>query len=285
MPQKKKVIKKDVKKAVSKPKPPLKNSVNVKIGLDDLRKLTCASCVAEEKKKKPKRRKAKAQTTTDNNVSYVDELGQPMSNEIINKSFNRSYMPQPFSRNSSVIGTSFNESSIIDRVAEKMSRLNTSNQSMNNTVLNQSTAAPAPAPTPTRPARTTALSTIVPASPSVAPQSLNFDLSSRVGLTPLQASSMALNTVQQYAMSSARAAINSQAVLARIFKGVSDDEQAEIKQKVQTIKENYKNVISLGSHAGAQFQKFKPYFKTIYDGTMLAKEAASIAWQYYQFID
>jgi hypothetical protein len=135
-----------------------------------------------------------------------------------------------------------------------------------------------------RPARTTALSTIEPASPSVA-QSLNFDLTSRVGLTPLQASSMAMNTVQQYAMSSARAAINSQAVLARIFKGVSDDEQAEIKQKVQTIKENYKNVISLGSHAGAQFMKFKPYFKTIYDGTMLAKEAASIAWQYYQFID
>jgi hypothetical protein len=57
MPQKKKAIKKDVKKAVSKPKPPLKNSVNVKIGLDDLRKLTCASCAAEEKKKKPKRRK------------------------------------------------------------------------------------------------------------------------------------------------------------------------------------------------------------------------------------
>ena len=68
MPQKKKQNKKDVKKAVSKPKPPLKNSVNVKIGLDDLRKLTCASCAAEEKKKKPKRRKTKAQTTTDNNV-------------------------------------------------------------------------------------------------------------------------------------------------------------------------------------------------------------------------
>ena len=283
MPQKKKVIKKDVKKVVknviknSKQQPLLKNSINIKIDLDD----------DNDKKKKPKRKrrqqKETKETTNNDAVSYVDEVGKPMSNEIINKSFNRSYMPQPFSRNSTVIGTSFNESSIIDRVAEKMSRLNTSNQSMNNTVLNQSTAAPAP--TPTRPARTTALSTIVPASPSVAPQTLNFDLSSRVGLTPLQASSIALNTVQQYAMSSARAAINSQAVLARIFKGVSDDEQAEIKQKVQTIKENYKNVISLGSHAGAQFQKFKPYFKTIYDGTMLAKEAASIAWQYYQFID
>ena len=286
MPQKKKQNKKDVKKAVSKPKPPLKNSVNVKIGLDDLRKLTCASCAAEEKKKKPKRRKPKAQTTTDNNVSYVDESGQPMSNEIINKSFNRSYMPQPFSRNSTVIGTSFNESSLIDRVAEKMSRLNTSNQNMNNTVLNQSTAAPAPAPT--RPARTQALSTIAPASPSVAPQSLNFDLASPVrplGLLPMSSSSMALNTVQQYALSSMRAVTTSQDAITKVFKGVSDDEQAEIKQKVQTIKENYKNVISLGSHAGAQFMKFKPLFKTIYDGSMLAKEVASIAWQYYQFID
>ncbi len=93
-------------------------------------------------------------------------------------------MPQPFSRNSSVLGTSFNESSLIDRVAGKMSRLNTSNQSMNNTVLNQSKATPAP----TRPAptRTQALSTIASASPSIAPQSLIFYLtsSSRVGLTP-----------------------------------------------------------------------------------------------------
>ena len=89
MPQKKKAVKKDVKKdvkkAVSKPKPPLNNSVNVKIGIDDLRKLTCASCAAEEKKKKPKRKKRQpTQTTTDNNnVSYVDELGRPISNEII----------------------------------------------------------------------------------------------------------------------------------------------------------------------------------------------------------
>ena len=119
-----------------------------------------------------------------------------MSNEIINKSFNRSYIPQPFTRNSSVIGTTFNESSLIDRVAEKMSRLNTSNQSMNNTVLNQSTAVPAPPPVP-RPARAyQPPSTIAPASPSVAPQSLNFNLSSPVrpgGLTPMQASSLAFN--------------------------------------------------------------------------------------------
>ena len=145
----------------------------------------------------------------------------------------------------------------MDRVTEKLSKMNTSNQSMNNTALNQSSLSPPQLP---KPARTNALSTIVPASPSVAPQSLNFDLSSRVGLTPLQASSMALNTVQQYAMSSMRAAVNSQAVLARIFKGVSDDVQAEIKQKVQTIKDDpkLKALISLGKHGRAQFQKIGP---------------------------
>ena len=50
------------------------------------------------------------------------------------------------------IGTTFNESTIMDKVIEKMSKLNNSNQSMNNTVLNQSTAVPAPPQVP-RPAR------------------------------------------------------------------------------------------------------------------------------------
>jgi hypothetical protein len=102
---------------------------------------------------------------------------------------------------------------------------------------------------------------------------------------PMSASSMAMNTVQQYAMSSMRAAVNSQEALARIFKGVSDDEQEEIKQKVQTIKADYNNLIMLGAHGGAQFMKFRPYFQAAYKGSMLAKEAASIAWQAWQFID
>ncbi len=290
MPQKKKNVKKVASKN-NKPKPPSKNSINVKIGLEDMLKLTCASCAAEEKKKKPRRKKRQTQTKeiTDNNVSYVDDYGRPISNEIINKSFSSSYMPQPFSRNSSVVGTSFNESSIIDKVTEKIKKLNTSNQSMNqsvnNTVLNQSTAAPAPPQLPRPPP-----STIVPASPSVVPQSLNFNLSSpvrQVGLTPLQASSMAVNRVQQYALSSMRAALNSQEALARIFKGVSDEDQAEIKQKVHEIKGDSKlqALINLGAHGGAQAMKFKPYFKAMYKGSMLAKEAATVAWHYYQYID
>jgi hypothetical protein len=109
----------------------------------------------------------------------------------------------------------------MDKVMEKMSKLNATNQSMNNSVLNQSTAAPAPPRPAPAPARTQALSTIAPASPSVAPQSLNFDSTSPprpIGLTPLQASSVAMNTVQQYAMASMRAAVNSQEALKKYLK-------------------------------------------------------------------
>jgi hypothetical protein len=284
MPQKKKAVKKDVKRTVSKPKPPLKNSVNVKIGLDDLRKLTCASCAAEEKKKKPKRRKTKAQTTTDNNVSYVDELGKPISNEIINnRSFSQSYIPQPFSRNSSVIGTSFNESAIMDRVMEKMSKLNATNQSMNNSVLNQSTAAPAPPQLP-RPART-ALSTIAPASPSVAPQSLNFNLSSPVrpvGLTPMQASSMALNPVQQYVLASQSAATISQEAIFKVFENVKDPmDQAEIKKTTVEVKNKHNADLMKAPIGGARASTFKRLFVAEYKGNMFPRDAAEVAYKYF----
>ena len=98
-------------------------------------------------------------------------------------------MPQPFGRDPTVIGTSFNESVIMDKVMEKMSKLNNTsnmslNQSTNNTLLNQSVTAPAPPQLPRQapaPARTQTLSTIAPVSPSVAPQSLNFNFSSPQG--------------------------------------------------------------------------------------------------------
>ncbi len=103
----------------------------------------------------------------------------------------------------------------------------------------------------------------------------------------MQASSMAFNTVQQYAMSSARAAMNSQAALARTFKGVSDVDQAEIKQKVHEIRETPETMVDIrsGKNGGAQAMKLKRAFKVIYAGSMIAKEAATIAWQYYQLID
>jgi hypothetical protein len=187
------------------------------------------------------------ETTNNDGVSYVDAVGKPISNDIINKSFTGSYMPQPFGRNSTVIGTSFNESTIMDRVLEKMSRLNNTsnmslNQSTNNTPLNQSGTAPprlAPPQLPRPALSTIAPSTIAPVSPSVAPQSLNFNLSSPVrpvGMTPLQASSVAMNRVQQYAVASGKVAVNLQEALARIFKGVPDIEQAEIKRATDVVR-------------------------------------------------
>jgi len=151
MPQKKakKEDKKVIKTVIKNLKQPLlKNSINIKIDLDD----------DNDKKKKPRRKKRQTKETANNDgVSFVDEVGKPISNEYINKSFTGSYMPQPFSRNSTVIGTSFNESAIMDRVMEKMSRLNNTsnmslNQSTNNTSLNQSVSTPPrPAPRPAPP--------------------------------------------------------------------------------------------------------------------------------------
>ena len=51
------------------------------------------------------------------------------------------------------------------------------------------------------------------------------------------------------------------------------------------VKGKYNDIIMLGTHGGAQAMKFKPYFKLIYAGSMLAKEAATLAWQAYQYVD
>ena len=194
-------------------------------------------------------------------------------------------MPQPFSRNSTVIGTSFNESAIMDRVMEKMSKLNASNQSMNNSVLNQSTTAPAPPQLP-RPARAfPPPSTIAPASPSVAPQSLNFNLSSPprpVGLTPLQASSMAMNRIQQLGIDSGKAATDTQEAIAKLFQGVEDLEQAEIKRAtdyVRTAKYAELMKVPIG---GARKGRFKTLFKETYTGTMYPEDAAELGYGYYK---
>ena len=284
MPQKKKNVIKKVK--VSKNQPLLKNSINIKIDLED--------DVKKKPKRKKRNRKSATETAAENNdVSYVDEVGQPVSKEIINKSLNSSYF-QPFSRNSKVIGTSFNESAIMDKVMEKMSRLNTSSNSFlnqstnNNTTLNQSGAAP---PQLSRPAPPQfpgpAPSTIVPASPSVAPQSLNFNLSSPVrpvGLSPLQASSLAMNRVQQYAMASGNAANVSQEAVKKIFFNVRDMEQAEIKRATSQVKIDHFLFINQGKTLGAQSQKFKSKFKDEYKGGLDKSEAGPIAWQYYQML-
>jgi hypothetical protein len=81
-----------------------------------------------------------------------------------------------------------------------------------------------------------------------------------------------------------KAAINSQEALQLLFAGIPENVQAEIKKAAQIAKDSYADKIKLGSHGGAQFQKFKPFFKAVYeqpDGGMTAKEVASVAWQYY----
>ena len=283
MPQKKgkKENKKVIKKVVvSKNQPLLKNSINIKIDLDD----------DNDKKKKPRRKKRQQkqanETTNNDAVSYVDEVGKPISNEYINKSFTGSYRPQPFSRNSTVIGTSFNESAIMDKVMEKMSKLNNTsnmNQSMNNTLLNQSGTAPSILAPPQLP-RQAAPSTIAPVSPSIAPQSLNFNLSSPVrplGAIPMSASSVAMNRVQNYALSSMRAAVNLQEAIARIFKDVPDIEQAEIKRATDEVRTTHYEYLMEAAIGGARASRLKSKFKLEYKGEMYPENAANLAYDYY----
>ena len=162
----------------------------------------------------------------------------------------------------------------MDKVIEKISKLNNSNQSMNNSVLNQSTTAPAPPQLPRpAPARTQALSTIAPASPSVAPQSLNFNFSSPVrpvGLTPLQASSMALNTVQQFAISSIRAATTSQEAIIKV---------AEI------VKNTYKAELLTAPHGAPRHNKFIMRFINQYEGIKQNAQAeAKLGYEYFKLV-
>ena len=105
-----------------------------------------------------------------------------------------------------------------------------------------------------------------------------------VGLTPIQASSMAMNTVQQFALSSMRAATTSQEAIAKVFKGVSDDEQAEIKKAAQIVKDSYSTQVNEGKTLGAQAMKFKRAFNTVYDGRMDKEEADRIGWQYFKLL-
>ena len=160
---------------------------------------------------------------------------------------------------------------------------------MNNSVLNQSTTAPIPAPPQLpkqAPTRTQALSTIAPASPSVAPQSLIFDLSSPVrplglGLLPMSARSMAINRVQQLQISSIKAAETLQEAIARIFLGVEDFEQVEIKEKTFLVKNESKDDLDEAAKGGARASVFKMLFKQKYKGKMYPKDAADIAYKYF----
>jgi hypothetical protein len=171
---------------------------------------------------------------------------------------------------------------------EKMSRLNNTsnmslNQSTNNTSLNQSGTAPPRLAPPQLPRP--ALSTIAPVSPSVAPQSLNFNLSSPVrpvGLTPMQASSMALNPVQQYVLASQRAATISQDAIFKVFENVKDPmDQAEIKKTTVEVKNKHNADLMKAPIGGARASTFKRLFVAEYKGNMFPRDAAEVAYKYF----
>jgi hypothetical protein len=319
MPQKKgkKENKKVIKAVIKNVKQPLlKNSINIKIDLDD----------DNDKKKKPrrKRRQQKETKETTNNaaVSYVDEVGKPISNEYINKSFTGSYMQQPFSRNSTVIGTSFNESAIMEKVMDKMSKLNNTsnmslNQSTNNTLLNQSVATPQrprttppqllrpaprilprqlsiPRPSPTAIQFSTtpmqfinleppqlpqaAPSTIAPASPTVA----SFNLSAQ----PEQARSQVGTISEEFISSSSRAAELSKEAMNKIFGNIPTNDIDEILKIICIVdddKETHDKIIRAKNNAGRS-SSFISKFKEIYRGRIGPQTAASKAWAYYRQI-
>ena len=105
-------------------------------------------------------------------------------------------------------------------------------------------------------------------------------------MTPLQASSMALNRVQQYAMASMRAATNTQEVIDRIFSKIQDDyEKAEIKRasvEVRNSKEGKNHAyIMEAAVGGARANRFKSIFKDEYKGTMYYKDAGEVGYEYY----
>ena len=205
MPQKKKVINKVVKKVEkmiknSKNQPLLKNSINIKIDLDD------------DVKKKPKRKHKKK-------VEGPLPEPIPLQKREPPKKFGSGWMPSNDNTSNAI------NNNIVDLAMEKIKKLTVSAPPQ----------LPAPQPQlqlqgpPTLASQSPAISapqrghlSLLPSTSagSVAPQSLNFNLASPVrpiGMTPLQASSVAMNRVQQYAIASGNAVNISQEAVKKKF--------------------------------------------------------------------
>ena len=104
----------------------------------------------------------------------------------------------------------------------------------------------------------------------------------QVGLTPssLVASSMALNRVQQLGIDSGKAAEALQEAIAKVFIGVEDLEQAEIKKASQIVR-NDPDIGIMKFAAGAQrYQSFIKNFKEKYTGDMYPNDAAVVGYEY-----
>jgi hypothetical protein len=94
---------------------------------------------------------------------------------------------------------------------------------------------------------------------------------------------MAMNAVQNYALSSMRAAVNLQEAIARIFKDVSDMDQAEIKKTADEVRNNPESYADLmkAPIGGARASTFKRLFKQRYTGSMYPEDAAKLGYDYY----
>ena len=100
-------------------------------------------------------------------------------------------------------------------------------------------------------------------------------------MTPLQASSYALNRVQQLGMDSGKAAESLQEAIAKLFLGVEDMEQAVIKRVTDhdVITEKYTDLMKIPA-GGARKGKFKTMFKEKYRGKMYPEDAAELGYGY-----
>ena len=98
----------------------------------------------------------------------------------------------------------------------------------------------------------------------------------------MQASSLAFNRIQQLGMDSGKAAESLEAAIAKLFLGVEDMEQAEIKRASQTIVTTPKDDedIMLVAAGAQRYQKFIKNFKKNYTGDMFPKDAAEIGYGY-----
>ena len=84
-------------------------------------------------------------------------------------------------------------------------------------------------------------------------------------------------------MASGNAAINLQEAIARIFKGVPDMDQAEIKKTADEVRTNPKSYADLMKvpFGGARASTFKRLFKAKYTGSMYPQDAADLGYAYY----
>lgn len=244
--------------------------------------INCCTILEEVVKQKRKKRTNKTKIKNDSNINYVDESGKQIqyenNNQSLNETFNSrkmnsGYIQQPFKGNNTVL-SNVTEKSIIDNVIEKIQKLNTS-------INNQSSISQVPS-TPIQPRQRQQLSTI-----AGTPTTLNFDLNSDVrpiSLTPLEAGTLAMNRVQNFALSSLTTTLKQNEDINKIFYGYDDMEQAEIKRASQETKQKHEMDISSGSNIQGQSMKIKSYFKRYYKGRLSKDEAAVLGWQYYKLL-